>query len=186
MATDIERTLGQILRRLKQLERGRNQGLGSGVQSLDAYGLSVALDDVNSMRSTVHVTKSGTQAINGLTAISWDVEGWDSDAMWSVGVPTRLIAPIDGIYRIWGTADWESVASGTRMLGRLRKDGATVIDADETMSVTGAFMTNDVYAEYPLLATNYVEFMVQAVSTTKNVNSNSLSHFGMTWVRPIV
>ena len=164
-------------------------------------GAATTLEAVNSAGNlypithppTVRVTRTGVHTMtpaDGAFAILWNVETFDSDAIHStVSNTSRLTAPIDGIYRIYASVDWGTPTGNGRLLTRIRKDGATTIATEEDSSITDGtgVASQNAYTEYALLATNYVEVVIQVTAlTTINANAGGWSFFGMTWVRPIV
>lgn len=62
------------------------------------------------------------------TAISFDTERYDQDALWDVANPTRLTCTRAGIYLIVGAVIYATGATGQRQTG-IRLNGATFLAA---------------------------------------------------------
>lgn len=66
----------------------------------------------------VRVAEASTQALGngaGATeAMVWDSAPVNTGSMWSAGAPTRLTAPVDGLYYVYGGITWTSNATGRR------------------------------------------------------------------------
>lgn len=57
-------------------------------------------DNVNNLivPPCARVTVNATEALTSGTALSWDVESYDTDGIWTSGTPKRLTVQTDGIY----------------------------------------------------------------------------------------
>jgi hypothetical protein len=77
-----------------------------GIQGPPATAASIADGSITPAKlavvPSVRVTKDGLQAASGDTpvAASWNTEEFDTANLWDPGSPTRLTAPISGIYLV--------------------------------------------------------------------------------------
>ena len=126
---------------------------------------------------------------NSTTALTFNSERWDTDAMHSAVTNTgRLTAPIDGIYSIYGCVSWAGNATGVRSV-TVRLNGSTLL-AVSTISNVGASDNprNIVYTEYTLTAGDYVEltgYQNRGGALDIVATGNYSPEFGMTWLRPL-
>lgn len=78
----------------------------------------------------VYRTTDQTAVASGAT-ISWEAEAIDTDAIWTLGVPTRLTVPV-GVTKIrlrWGVA-YEAMATAGSLSSTLTKNGAAMAVPD--------------------------------------------------------
>lgn len=109
--------------------------------------------------------RATTQSIaNGVEVpISFSTEDFDTAALWSIGLPTKMIAPSDGYYLIGGSIWWGTSSGGMRAAG-LRINGTTYVAyAQMPPSAVGGINTN-LSTLYHLAATDYVELLVYQAS----------------------
>lgn len=137
----------------------------------------------------VFVAKSGTQSIPNaetLTAVTFDVEVYDTDAMHSTAANThRLVAPVAGVYHVWGCASW--AAAVFPRVGTMIRDQSGVEYAHAENSTAGTeFLTQALSADVSLVAGEWVELTVWHTHAVGAQNLNDLANtvFGMHWVRP--
>lgn len=115
-----------------------------------------------------HVHRSNSLAIanNVSTAVDFEAERHDSDGMWSLSLPSRIICNTDGYYLMGASCAWEYNTDGIRSLA-IRMSGATILavtqaQVDETVDpgsngtaqtvVTGRYMQAGVHFIECLLA----------------------------------
>jgi hypothetical protein len=112
----------------------------------------------------VRVYRSSTQTISTSTstAISFDTEIYDHGSMWAVGNPTRLVAPVDGIYQVTCCVQWVANGTGTRYQF-FKKNGTTDIGqghAAKPDAGADQFNRYNYSAEFELEAGDYIECIV--------------------------
>jgi hypothetical protein len=75
----------------------------------------------------VKLRRAAGQALTtgSFTTISWDNEVFDTRNMWAIAAPTRLVAPVPGIYAISGMGGLAS-AIGGRIAIQWRKNGSAI------------------------------------------------------------
>lgn len=93
---DLE-DLGAVKRYLEQLQRVFASG--SDLQTISA-----------------RVRRSTNQTINDstFTAVSFDTVIYDNGGLWDSSIPTKLTAPISGVYMLTASVEWASNTSGDR------------------------------------------------------------------------
>lgn len=64
------------------------------------------------------VFRSATQLVNAATdtPVSWEVEDYDTDGMWSLASPTRLFGQTAGLYLVNGWVTWPAEGSSFRQM----------------------------------------------------------------------
>lgn len=119
------------------------------------------------------------------SALTFNSERWDSDSIHSTSVnPSRLTAPVDGLYLINGSVQFAANATGYRSLW-ISYNGTSNI-GQTTVSNQGADVVTIVISTvWKLVATEYVQlFAFQNSSGALNVTSvAALSpEFSLTWL----
>lgn len=97
----------------------------------DVQALAQAVDDKLATAPSLRVYRNGavTALVSGTAyALSWDTEDWDSDAMHDGTNPSRILAPISGLYLITAQLYWNAGATGYRQL-ELKANSAGVYAA---------------------------------------------------------
>jgi hypothetical protein len=123
----------------------------------------------------------------GQTIVSWNSEAFDAAGMHDNTNPTRLTAPISGVYAISGSAQFLSAATGYRQIG-IYPNGTAGRFVSVLIPVGSA--AEYTYTEASTLALlnagDYVELKLAQTSSTASLttNSGSDSSFQMTWVGP--
>ena len=170
--------IGSAATRYYWLEANTNTGrVGELVQT---SGTSTGLSGAGASPTAVRVYRSTTQTISNATstAISFDTEVYDHGNLWAIGNPTRLVAPVNGIYLVTVGIEWVANATGTRFLF-FKKNGTT--DLGPSHGQIGV-ATNDNQnrqvnsTQVKLAATDYVEVIVNQGSGG-NLNLNSSADF---------
>lgn len=96
------------------------------------------------------------------TAVPFDTAEQNPNAMWSIGVPTRLIAPSTGLYSTEAFVNWDTDAASFRVFSRLRINGTTLFAFAEETLVGGTSFPSYTLSGIVVLATNdYVELLVE-------------------------
>jgi hypothetical protein len=95
---------------------------------------------------------------NGVAlTLTWDTEEGDDDGMHDAGAPTRVVLPLDGVYRIVGQAPFDANATGFRTLV-LARNGAGIREV-LMPAVSGVRTTPILAAEIVAAAGDYVELV---------------------------
>lgn len=109
-----------------------------------------------------------------LTVVAFNSERWDTHASHDNATNnSRLTATVAGKYLILAHIEWQSNATGDRLL-ILRHNGTTFISS-QFIRATGGFETrHDIITEWPLAAGDYVELLAyQNSGGSLNVNSGA-------------
>lgn len=81
---------------------------------------------------------SGTQSIatpNVSTVLTLDTQSYDVGACWSVGAPTRMIAPVSGYYLVQAAVTWAAGTDSTTREIRIRLNAAGVAGAGTSVAL---------------------------------------------------
>jgi hypothetical protein len=151
---------------------------------------SLGTEDLSSSIPAVHVTRSIDQSIpdNTSTALSFTVERYDTAAMHPNLIlnPTRLTAPVTGIYHVSAGIAWESDPDGVRGV-TLRKNGVTPV-AGETIPANGTAGVQQMLSTVVRLQSgDYVEVVVvhsAGGNLAVDKAADSTPEFSMTWLAP--
>ena len=122
------------------------------------------------------------QSVAGSAVISFDVENFDTDGMFSSGTPTRVIPQTEGLYDVKWIAYASDAGDTTVRNGRLRRNGADVSFGDRRIAFNGATTRlHEALYVYCNGTTDYLELFVEE-SAAGNVNFTA----GLTlvWVAP--
>ncbi|MGE0512883.1 MAG: tail fiber domain-containing protein [Hyphomicrobiaceae bacterium] len=109
------------------------------------------------------------------TTVSWNTTDWDNGGMWSAGSPTRLTAPVSGIYLIDGTAAFDSLTSNSRWVRFSVNGNPTAEYCNRTVdAVQGGYHFVNCDVVVKLDANDYVEMLVlQTQGSALNMLSNT-------------
>ncbi|MGE5281856.1 MAG: hypothetical protein ACM3N0_05970 [Chloroflexota bacterium] len=140
----------------------------------------------------VSVTNSAQQSIANVTVthVSFDTETFDTAELHSASQPTRLTAPIDGIYEVSATVIFPSNATGTRSLELMLNEATTNPIAGMRVQANGASDLTELTASglVELSAGEFVQVSVlQSSGNSLNVlgaTQNAKPRFSMYWVGP--
>lgn len=95
-----------------------------------------------------------------LTPIAFDAESWDVGNLWKPGQPTRLTAPITGLYAMGANAQISVNANNQRQL-RFIKNGTDNFAVKNMMTLTdGNQPLMELTSMYRLAAGDYIEFYI--------------------------
>lgn len=111
------------------------------------------------------VTNSASQSTSsggGANVLTWDTEAWDTGGLHDGTNPTRLTAPIAGLYMVSCWVDWASNTTGLRQV-KIRANGTTTI-ANEHVDAGGTSPQQTVSVPVKLAAGEYVELIVAQTS----------------------
>jgi hypothetical protein len=119
------------------------------------------------------------------TVVSWDVESRDTAALHdNVINPSRLIAPISGIYLYECSARWAFNAAGIRFI-QPRANGTSFpfLTAVTTTAVASGEHYQAVTCTVPLAAGEYVEMRVfQSSGAALNLQGGNATYAALTWL----
>lgn len=109
------------------------------------------------------------------TALSWDVRTGES-VLWDVANPTRLVAPTTGLYLISGTARFDPAGGAGAYACWFRKNaGSERFASVETSKLAGAVATMNISTVMPMMAGDYVTFVVYHSSgAAANINGDAV------------
>lgn len=130
--------------------------------------------------------RSSTQSINSAsaTAISFNVESYDSQGCYSAGSPTRMTAPFAGIYNVQASAEFAQNATGNRQL-HIYVNGATHVRQTIPSIGSGLATRVSIGANVSLAAADYVEvFAFQDSGAALNLtNGDDQPCLTFVWLR---
>lgn len=125
-------------------------------------------------------------ANNTETAITFDSERWDNDAIHSTSVnPSRLTCVTAGVYNISGCIVWTANATGVRTAS-LRLNGGSPIARKSITSNTAAFDAEmPIATQWKLGVGDYIE-LVGFQTSGGNLNARAIAplspQIAMTWM----
>ncbi|MFE1071003.1 hypothetical protein ACFW5W_07205 [Streptomyces sp. NPDC058783] len=131
----------------------------------------------------VSVLKTGTYDLAGSSYVNvvWSqADAMSTSGMWSSGSPTRLVAPVAGLYAVYAHQTWPGGTTAGRV--RLQVNGT----GDYQMSYMSSSGGGQGYAAarmFVLAAGDYVEMALYSSTALTDVPA-SYSKFGMHWVGP--
>lgn len=129
----------------------------------------------------VHFTSDLAIAGATLYVIDWDSERWDTASIHNTSVnPSRLTAPVEGIYQIFCSVWWDSGGSGGHFV-HLRHNGGTYL-ASQAMPAyaLGPILSGvTVNTVYRLAAGEYLECLVNSESASSVSAGGFSSEFGL-------
>jgi len=123
--------------------------------------VGLAVCAVRVYRNTTQTISTGTS-----TAVSYDTEVYDHGGLWAIGNPTRLVAPVNGIYSAVSSVEFVANATGARF-HFWKKNGTTDIGPSVARLGDGA---QDYYNRFlvtcqvKLAAGEYLEAIVNQAS----------------------
>jgi hypothetical protein len=114
---------------------------------------------------------------------SFDAEFYDPQSMHSPASPTKLSAPVSGIYLITAEITWDISAAGTVRAAWVISNSSGFLQSDFRSPVTGNGTTNNLSIPFLLNAGEYVEIYVfQDSGGPLNTMSGTLTNFTLTWL----
>lgn len=90
---------------------------------------TIAMEDASWRRPSARIRRTSNQAVatgDNFTVVSFDTAVFQEGVFWSIGSPTLIGIPEDGIYLFGGCTRWQANDTGTRELG-FRLNGLNVI-----------------------------------------------------------
>lgn len=121
------------------------------------------------VRSTNQTITAGVPTALSFNGVRYDTGVAGGDPFFSALQPTRLTAPVDGIYHIVAFGEWDNAADGQVAL-LLQKNGTTVIGTISYPQNTAVIAFQEVSASIQLSATEYVEMLaLQFVTATLDI-----------------
>lgn len=123
--------------------------------------------------------------------LSFDIERYDTAGLHSAAQPTRLVAPVAGVYVVTAHVEWSDVETGKRELAFVR-NGNTVIATERVSASIYSNEVQELTTQVLLAAGNYVEARVAQTSgddvpVLQFAGANTLEvspEFAMTWLAP--
>lgn len=115
--------------------------------------------------AAVRVTRTTAQSItqNSGVAVIWTGVEYDVPgipAMWSAGTPTRLTAPMVGVYHAIGNTQFAPLAGLGFRIFYLVQNGGTIVSIANTLA-GGTYQTGEVVSADVLMAAgDYLELLV--------------------------
>lgn len=158
--------------------------LGSGSVTSSAVGASSIGTTQLASLPVSHVYNSATQnAVNGsVTALSFNTTSFDVGTMHNPGSqPTRLVAPVTGVYLISTRTIWNSSASGTWRSNSIRLNGSTILKTNYLNPADTTADEHDVTLLYKLTAGAYVQSVVEH-DAAGTLTISASSTFAAAWV----
>lgn len=119
------------------------------------------------------------------TPISFNTARFNNSTSWVVGSPTRLTAPVTGVYAITGHVHFASSAAGNFRSLNIRYNGSNRIAGHDRAPTTTANRYQSVAAIYKLNATDYVELCYHQDSggaLNLEVTEQASPEFAMMWL----
>lgn len=161
---------------------------GSGVSGYSGYsgnsgysGYSGATGASSGMSVlAARVYNSAAQSISNATdtALSFDTENYDTDTIHDNSTnPSRLTCTTGGKYIIEGMATFAANATGVRTIS-IKLNGTTVLATQTIPSLSTGTVPISIHTVYSLVATDYVELIVNQTSLG-SLNANNGE--GVTW-----
>jgi hypothetical protein len=135
----------------------------------------------------VEVSSGGDQPIptSTVTKLSWAAANYDTANMYNAANPTRLTAPIAGIYNVTAAVKWRSGA-GQHRFATIRKNGVSsdlAISQVAPVLAGGQFTSQVVAGQIKLAAGDFIElFVFQDTGATLNVVNACPTQ--MLWMSP--
>lgn len=116
------------------------------------------------------------------TAVQFGNARYVNSGIWTIGSPTRLIAPVTGVYNIQAGLKWDTGTTGVRLV-KILLNGTTVIAASDRAATTGVFYKN-LSTTYNLAALDYVELIVNQTQGSSLLikAQDALPYFGIQWI----
>lgn len=97
------------------------------------------------------------------TAVPLDTADVDTDSIWVSGTPSRLIAPVDGLYLAGGGGQFAVNATGARMV-YLQKSGGTILAMFHGIGNGTWYVGGAVNTPVVMSAGDYIEMYVYQTS----------------------
>lgn len=117
---------------------------------------------------------------------SFDYTDFDTASIWSVANPTRLTAPVSGVYVISATNGWAASGAGSRTMRVLRNHAGRVGSVKDAGSADTMFQ--NLSTSHVLAAGDYIEIqLIQnsggSLNTIARFDSDGTT-LSMTWIGP--
>lgn len=110
-------------------------------------------------RVRVRTNAAETSTSGATHVVSWDVQDFDTDSMWSSTAATRIKFTTPGTYLVHCTMNWNDSADGGARQLLLRRNGGDFIDIDIVEPSTVAHRQS-LTTLYEFTSTMYVEVVV--------------------------
>jgi hypothetical protein len=137
-----------------------NPSIASGAVGPEVFGTIPAVKVFR--KTSQQSVPSATVSADNFTAVEFNGEFFDTaDLHDEITQNSRLVAPVDGVYRVAASIHWQASANGTYRRLRLRKNGSTFRAANfvDPDPVSPTFQSVSTLEE--LSAGEYMEAVVQ-------------------------
>lgn len=155
----------------------------------DVYTASahnVIVTDVNNfiVPPCARVTVSATEALTSNTALSWDVESYDTDGIWTSGTPKRLTVQTDGIYLF--VLNWISQVTvstcNSHELAITLNGGAYAMERVTTAVAANEYIIHSISVVISLVAGTYAEAVLSFNGGTHTALNDARNNFSCHWL----
>ena len=140
-------------------------GIGTAGQVLQTNSGATAPEWSGLSYAQLQISADQTIADATYSAISWDVENYDTDS-YHEGItnPTRITIPTTGWYLLSAMIPWATNATNLREV-LFRLGGTTALAKDSRLAVSGARTNQPLFTPLYLTAATYIEVVVWQNST---------------------
>ena len=140
-------------------------GIGTALQGLRTNAAGTAPEWSGLSYAQLQISADQTIADATYSAISWDVENYDTDSYHeSITNPTRITIPTTGWYLLSAMIPWATNATNLREV-LFRLGGTTALAKDSRLAVSGARTNQPLFTPLYLTAATYIEVVVWQNST---------------------
>lgn len=162
--------------------------------ALEKRAAAIEVDERPPWQRGCRVYRDSAQSIshNSLTALSFNVEAWDTDGCWAVGDPTKLYARSAGYYMAGGQMHMTLGAQAADVLIAVRAGGSNYKGQQALYAVANKEVSLSIATGmFYMAAGDYVEIIVRQVqasgSSAVNVTQASAANqqFNNGWLARI-
>jgi hypothetical protein len=148
----------------------------SGANTIGPKHLAV-VPSAKVLRNTPQSLTSGS-----LDVISWNLENRDNAGLFDPATPTKITAPIAGLWLCEAQIRWTSNATGTRLL-ILSTNGSGSVENDRPASATPWNSAQSVFGVFRLTAGQFIQVeALQNSGGALDVLGDAATFMGMTWL----
>lgn len=128
-------------------------------------------------RYSARVSKGSWSVPNsGWQSVSWTTEEYDFGACYAAGNPTRLVAPVDGIYLLTGEISVQSQTAEYEVGVQFKLNGTTTKGAEgDQVFADGTYRRMNFSTVVSLSAADYLEMQVSQTHTGSVNSSGSIA-----------
>lgn len=127
------------------------------------------------------VTRTTSQTVSGQISVSFDSERFDVGNMHDAANPTRVTAPITGVYTITGNISWSSICTSGCFLAVQKND--TTFLAGQTGATTSSDEVS-VATVAKLNAGDFITLRVQGDGGSVDASAEFTPDLAMAWIAP--